>query len=391
MPLPQEPGIGTTTHNAQAIRVALVISNLEFGGAQRQLVELVNASRELDVHYRLVAMSNVNPLAEQLHDPDVLRVVEKRSRFDVSVVPRLARLLRDERTDLVHGFLFDAEMAARLAGRRARTRVVVGSERNVNYRIKRIQKVAYRLTHGMRDACIANSNAGAEFNARQLGYPDGHYRVVYNGVDTERFKPQAREAACRLLGLDTSKRWAGLVGSFKAQKNHAVFLRAARSLFDDIPDLGIVLAGDTLADGQRGTDAYKAGILAEIERLELGDRIVLLGNRADIENVYPACDLTVLPSLHEGTPNVALESMACGVPVVASDVSDNRIVIPDGEVGHVVALNDVAATARAMRSVLDAGTQARLGAQARRHAETRFSNAAFARNMLAVYRQLAGD
>ncbi|MDH4055887.1 MAG: glycosyltransferase [Gammaproteobacteria bacterium] len=372
------------------IRVALVISNLEFGGAQRQLVELVNASQNMDVSYCLVAMSDVIPLAGQLFDPDVVRVLNKRSRFDFTVVPRLARLFREQRIDVAHAFLFDAEIATRLAGTMASTGVVVGSERNVNYRIKRIQKIAYRLTHGMRDACIANSIAGARFNARELGYSSDHYRVVYNGVDTARFHPADRSAACELLGLDPAFRWVGMVGSFKRQKNHSVFLRAARRLLDERQDVRVVLVGDTLADGLRGTNEYKREIVSEIERLDFGDRIAMLGNREDIENVYPACDLTVLPSLHEGTPNVALESMACGTPVVASDVSDNSFVIPNGVAGFVVPLNDIDATGAAMLRCLDTETNAMLSEQARARAEKQFSTDAFARNMLEVYRELLG-
>ena len=369
------------------IRVALVISNLEFGGAQRQLIELVNASVDMEVSYTLIAMSNVIPLASQLRDRSVVSVIEKRGRFDFSVVPRLSRLLKERRIDVVHGFLFDAEMAARLAGRMSST-LVVGSEKNVNYRIKRIQKNAYRLTHNLRHACIANSNAGAEFNARQLGYSSDHYRVVYNGVDTDRFKLADRRASCEVLGLDPDSRWVGMVGSFKRQKNHSIFLQAARSLLDENPELRVVLAGDTLADGLRGTDEYKHGILSEIERLDFGNRLVMLGNREDIENVYPACDLTVLPSLHEGTPNVALESMACGTPVIASDVSDNRLVIPDGIAGYVVPLNDIEATANAIRKGLSRETRSRLSRQARQHTISEFSTVGFAGKMLDVYREL---
>jgi len=367
------------------VRVALVISNLEFGGTQRQLVELVNASQQLDVRYFVVSMSEVISLAGQIADPDVVRIVRKRSRFDLSVVPRMARLLRNLEVDIAHGFLFDAEIAVRLAGRIAGATAVIGSERNANYQIKKVQRLAYRLTHGMRDACVANSRAGAAFNARQIGYPSDHYRVVYNGVDTDRFCPSDRDTACEQLGLDAGYRWIGMVGSFKRRKNHSVFLKAARRVLDENPDVAIALAGDTLAGGLHGTDEYKREVMEEIESLDFGRRIKLVGNLQDIENFYAACDLTVLPSLHEGTPNVALESMACGTPVVASDVADNSIVIPHGDAGFIVPVNDVDAMADAMSRMLNKDVLSTMQVRARAWAIEQFGTAAYARAMLDVY------
>ena len=75
---------------------------------------------------------------------------------------------------------------------------------------------------------------------------------------------------------------------------------------------------------------------ALVDELGIRDRCLFLGNRSDVADLYRACDVTLLPSLFEGTPNVVLESLASGVPVVATDVADNRLLLPEGEVGHVV-------------------------------------------------------
>src|SRR5262245_47304943 len=109
----------------------MVISDLEFAGAQRQVVELANYidSRQFDVH--VCSLADYVPLAGALWDRDKrLHIIRKRGKFDLTVVWRLAHLLRQLQADIVHGFLFDAEIAARLAGRLARKPVVIGSERN---------------------------------------------------------------------------------------------------------------------------------------------------------------------------------------------------------------------------------------------------------------------
>ena len=142
--------------------VAQVISNLEYGGAQRQVVELANhLNRDrFDVH--ICSLSEYVPLASQLEDCERrLHVVRKRFKFDFSVVPRLAKLFRSLRADVVHGYLFDAIIASRLAGRMASVGAIIGSERNTDYHIKRRQLLAYRFTRRQVDMIIANSRAGA--------------------------------------------------------------------------------------------------------------------------------------------------------------------------------------------------------------------------------------
>jgi glycosyltransferase involved in cell wall biosynthesis len=180
-------------------RILLVISDLGYGGAERQLVELANHldRRRFDVH--VCSLSDHVPLAGELDDRERrLHIIHKRWTFDVTVVFRLAALLRRLRIDLVHSYLFDAAIAGRLAGRLAGV-TVVGSERNTDYRLKPRQLMAYRLTKRCVDLIIANSRAGAAFNSRVLGHDPALYRVVYNGVNTERFQPRDAAAVRREL------------------------------------------------------------------------------------------------------------------------------------------------------------------------------------------------
>jgi hypothetical protein len=114
------------------IRALIVISNLEYGGAQRQVVEMANNVDPRRIELHLGSLSDYVPLASDLADRSRLHVIEKRFKFDLSVVARLARLLRSVDAHVVHGYLFDAEIATRLAGRLAGTPLVVGSERNTD-------------------------------------------------------------------------------------------------------------------------------------------------------------------------------------------------------------------------------------------------------------------
>jgi len=369
------------------LRVALVVSNLEFGGAQRQVVHLAQSldPRRFETH--VCSLSGYVPLAKDGAAGSLrLHVVEKRGKYDVSVIARLRRLLLQLRADVVHGFLFDAQLAARVAGRLARVPVVVDSERNSDYGMRRVQRLAFRLTRGCVDLVIANSCAGAEFHRRLHGHPEGQYHVVYNGVDTDRFRPLPREDVRQELGFDQGSVVAGIFGSFKPQKNHPLFFAAAARVAERHPELRLLVVGDQLAGGLRGSGEHKRRVAAIVDERGLRERCVFLGNRPDPERLYNACDVVVLPSFYEGTPNVLLESMACGVPALATDVGDNARVVPDGSAGFIVPSGDEDLLAeRLARLVTSAELRRRLGEGARCWVADRFSLGRLAAETAAIY------
>jgi glycosyltransferase involved in cell wall biosynthesis len=370
------------------MNVVLVISNLEYGGAQRQVVEIASELPRQGFSVSVCSLSSHVPLAGHLGaTPHRLHVIPKRSTFDVSTVPRLARLLHRVRADVVHGFLFDANIAVRLAGCLARTPLVIDSERNSDYQLKPRQRLAYALTNRLRHLCVANSHAGARFNSRLTGTPLERYRVIHNGVDTGRFRPADGSRARSALGLAGDDHVIGMFASFKRQKNHEMALHALARLVNWLPRARLLLVGDELAGGLHGSRQCKRAALTLIDELGIRDRCRLLGNRADVEAIYPACDVVILPSRFEGTPNVALEAMACGLPVVATDVADNARVIPDGEAGRIVPPADAEALAAALADLAAHPDEARrMGRFARRWIEEMFSREAMSGRLAAVYR-----
>lgn len=364
----------------------LLISNLEFGGAQRQVVELANHLDPARFEAHVGSLSDYLPLASGLRCP--VHVVQKRFKYDLSVVPRLARLLRRLRVDLVQSYLFDADIAARLAGRLAGA-AVVGAERNTDYTLRPQQRVGYRLTHGLVDLIIANSHAGAAFNQRLLGYDPSFYRVVHNGVDTGRFRPGDGTPLRAELGVAEDERLVGMFASFKEQKNHPLAFDAARRVLQAFPRARFLFVGDMLWAGLHGSDAYKERMDRLVDDLGIRERCLFVGNRTDVAELYRACDVTVLPSLFEGTPNVVLESLASGVPVVVTDVADNRLIVPDGEVGFVVPLADPERLAGRLVDLLrDDAARRRLGAAARARAEREFATDVLARRTGAIYEEV---
>lgn len=371
------------------IRVMLVISNLEFGGAQRQLVELANAL-PADFHVTVCTLSDYVPLRENLDLPgDDVLVIEKRSKYDFTVPVRLALAARRRRVDVIHAYLFDAEIAARIAGWFARTPVIVGSERNSDYRIKRNQMLAYKLTRRLRHHCIANSRRGAAFNAQALSYPPSHYSVVLNGVDTDRFSLGNDPDIRAQLGIPQDAFLIGMFGSFKEQKNQSMLMHALKVLQEKGVEYRALFVGEKLHGGAQNTAAYYDSIVALGEELGVGGNCCYQGNVQNVQRYYRACDVTVLPSLFEGTPNVVLESLACGVPAIVTNVASNDQIIEHGVNGYLVDVGDVEGLSSYLSDLQrDRGLRERIGESARDTAVHKFSNQVLARETANVYRKL---
>ena len=371
------------------ICVALVVDDLGYGGAERQVVELANNldTDHFDVH--ICTLSDYIPLKNKLKSTNAgqrLHTVIRKSRFDFTVVIRLAWLLRTFKADIVHGFLFSAEIASRLAGHVAGTSLVIGSERNANKPIGRLQKLTYRLTQRYVDFIIANSNAGAKYNREQFNRSTSDYRVIHNGVDTDRFRPRDGMAMRSKLGIPLTCPVVGVFAAFRKQKNHSMLFQAFKLALYSFPDARLLIVGDQPVDERDRTSGYKVQLNRVVDDLGIRKRCVFLGHHNSTEQLYPACDITVLPSLHEGTPNVLLESMACGVPVVATNVCDNAYVVKDGETGFLVGLDDIEGMAERLRTLLaDEVLRQRMGRKARDWVAEEFSLEQLARKTEAVY------
>lgn len=206
----------------------ILISSLEFGGAERQVIELMKQYDRQKIKPILCSLSDHVPLADTLPNKATeLFIVKKSWKFDFTTIFRVAKLLKQHKVDVVHAFLFDAEITARIAARLSAVPVVIGSERNSDYIMPRIQKVFQHLTKHWLTGLIANSNAGKRYIQNELGLLPESVYVIHNGIDINRFVPnaQAGQKVRREVGIPDGASVIGMIASFKHQKRHDIFLR----------------------------------------------------------------------------------------------------------------------------------------------------------------------
>jgi glycosyltransferase involved in cell wall biosynthesis len=320
------------------MRILYVISELNFGGAEKQLVEL---AKQLAGHGHEVAIYTLNrvvPREPELAGSGVKLIVDqKRAKLDLAVLWRLRRTINRWRPDIVHGFLFDGDLYSRVAALGSGI-PVLNSERSDAYRLSWNQSLAHRLTRRLARGVVANTFSGKAFARRLFGLPFDDVHVVWNGIRLEELEGQATATTADFRSEffgDRRVRVACLVGSIGPVKDYHLALETAARLIAADPAWRVLFVGDQLsasgayqAGRESDTGDYKAGVLKHHERLGLCDKMKFAGLRTDAPAIIGQCDVLYVTSEREGFPNVVLEAMGLGVPVVSTEYSDIRRILP---------------------------------------------------------------
>ena len=350
------------------------------GGAERVLLDIV---RHLDParFAPVVCLRKPGWLHDQCRALGVETViVPLRRHLEWSWFRDVGRLLRRERIALLHAHEFAMNVYGAALGRAAGRRVVATVHGKDYYADRRRRRLAYRAVARL-GAMVAVSEDVRGFLARTVGIPPGRITTIRNGIDVAAYRDAVPAPGVRAAALGGEWPWVvGTVGSLYPVKGHAGLLRAYRIVRERVPGTGCVIAGrGPLQDALRD----------EARRLGVEDGVRFLGFRGDVPGVLAALDVFALPSLSEGLPLAAIEAMAAGRPVVATDVGGTREVVVDGATGFLVPAGDPAALAERLVAVLrEPALAARLGAAGRARAAREFGVARMVDRYAGLYDRL---
>lgn len=328
-----------TDSAADTTPVFHVITGLDTGGAETMLAALALEKQKRSEYPVIVSLIDGGSQFDRLCDAGcrVIGLGMTRGRPSLAALFRLAALIRREKPAVIQSWMYHADLAALaalwLSGRRVGTRLFWGvrcSDMDAA-RYRWLRRLCAWLSGGP-DGVIANSEAGLRFHVDTLGYRPRRSAVVHNGFDTDRYRfdGAARKRLRQELDIDEAAFVIATIARDDPMKDYPNLLAALDSL-DGFTALAIGKGTEVLA-GARG--------------------LVALGERRDIPALLSAVDALVSPSAFgEGLSNVIGEAMACGRPIVATDVGDARQLI--GDAGIVVPPRDPAALAEAVVRLRD--------------------------------------
>lgn len=342
------------------LRAMFLLTSMPIGGAETLLLNLV---RRLD-------RSRVEPTIACMKQKDVLGEVLDREipvfenlilhKYDFAVAGRLKRMFRDQQIDaLVTIGAGDKMFWGRLGARLAGVPVILSALHSTGWP-DGVGKLNRMLT-GITDGFIAVARQHAEYQVNDEKFPQEKVFLIPNGIDTEKFvfSQDSRDQWRDKTGISRTAPVVGIVAALRPEKNHDLFLRAAKRVSVQVPSSKFVIAGD-------GPERERLERLAS--ELEIKDRVHFLGSVHDICGVLSMLDVFSLTSHNEASPVSIMEALSCGRPVVATDVGSIDESVLEGQNGFLVPAGDQASLADRWVSLLqDASSRTAFGLNGRQH------------------------
>jgi len=362
------------------INLLQIVNGFAIGGAEKNLLELVRLIDRKKYRVVICSVGQGGPLQREFEALGFnVYVVTKKHRLGVSQVFKVAKIMRDERIDIVQMTLFYAEIIGILAALLAKIKIRISWEVYTHSKKFR-HRLAYRLIYKLVNCVVAVSDETRKtiINDRNLDVKKAI--TVHYGVDFNKFNASNGRSTKANHKLNHNNKIIGVVARLTDQKGHIYLIKAAPEIIKKFPTVKFVFVGD---------GPLRDSLKAEIEKLGLSCYFEFLGFRNEVNELLNSFDIFVLPSLFEGLPNVLLEAMACAKPIVATSVAGVPEVVVDGFTGFLVPPQNPEGLAKRISDLLaNDELSVKMGKAGRKRIENNFSLKTQVDNFQALYSKL---
>jgi sugar transferase (PEP-CTERM/EpsH1 system associated) len=373
--------------------IAHVIHYLGMGGLENGLVNLINRIPEDQYRHVIVCMTGYTDFSRRIQKASVeIVAIHKQPGHDLRVFPRLFRLFRRLKPAIVHSrnlSALDSLLPATLAGVPCRIHGEHGWDVDDLDGSRRKYQWLRRIHKSLVDVYVPLSKDMESYLHDKIRVPEHKIRQIYNGVDTQRFHPathgRERLPLQGFAGLESVV--IGTVGRLQPVKDQLNLVDAFVYLVEHKPELRSKVRLVIVGDGP-----LREQITARLKAAAITDLVWLPGSRDDVPTLLRCFDIFVLPSLAEGISNTLLEAMACGLPVIATDVGGNRELVRAGETGLLVPPANPVAMAEALGTYVYSQSKRCIHGQVgRRRVETCFSLEQMVQNYILLYDEVLNN
>lgn len=370
------------------MKVVHIIKTLCAGGAELHLLTLCGQLKRNGAEVVVAHLVN-DPAwgAPSLHgafEGEGIRVVNLNGRnpFNMGLLERLGRLLREERPDIVHTHLPRTDAVGAISRFRTPSIPWVCSVHDI-YSKSWSGKCTLPLLRAVwrrADAVVAISHAVKHWLVDEMGVPAERVTVIHYGIDSERFvyRSSGRAWNSAMNGGAT----IGSIGRLEERKGHECLIRAMPAVLRQIPNASLLIAGSD-------PFGYSRTIQGLIERLNLTGQVRVVGFQSDVFSFLHSLDVFALASRSEGFGQVIVEAMAAGKPVVTSRISPLTEIVVDGQTGLLAEPENPEAFAAAISWLLTHSEEARrMGREGQERVRSNFDAERMAAETLRLYRTL---
>jgi len=322
------------------IRVLEVITGLGAGGAERMLEKTVKglSRKKFDV---CVAALTDGVLRADVEKYCPVYVLNVRSVFDFSsAVKKLRQIILEKNIDIVHSYMFHANMVARFAARGTKAKVIC------SIRVKEVSRpwhVWFDIWTQKKVRLYTAVSDAVRIFMIEKGLPSAKIHTVPNGIELEKFSKSIDVKKKKVaLGVQNGEKVVVSVANLREQKDYPTLLRTVALLKKEFP-VRLLIIGD----GETRLELERLCV-----KLNIADCVNFLGFREDVAEIVKCADVCVLSTFYEGQSNALLEYMAAKRPVVATDIEENREVVEDEKTGLLVPIANPRAFADHIRVVI---------------------------------------
>lgn len=376
------------------MKVLHIITNLETGGAQRALYNLLSETIHDDLDSTVISLRSEDIYGSYIQElgVPVFHLDMRPGMPGPKGIIRLFRIVRRLRPGIIQGWMYHGNLAASVAGVFASGRSsLVWNVRHSLHDIKREKRATQYVVRANRylsrspEAIVYNSHV-SRTQHEAFGFDSTRGKVIPNGFELgDPEEDFVVRASVRLeLGIPKEAILFGHVARLHPMKDHAGFLRAAVSVARRVPEARFLLAGrDVRPDNPE---------MADVVPGDLRERFLFLGERSDVHRLMRGLDVLVSSSAWgEAFPNVLGEAMACGVPCLATDIGDSSAIV--GDSGIVLPPEDTDGLSAGMLRYIDMGARQRrdLGRAGRSRIERNYGLGSVAHQYVRLYNEVNGE
>ncbi len=383
--------------NSLPIKILHLIPTLSSGGAERQLVNLVGSTRAEKINHVVCVIGEADFFAPSIRQSGgkviELNISAKRPFFQAA--QKFRQIIREEKPDIIHSWLYDANVAARLANLLNSKTPIITSLQLADYEpeaarignwnphkvrvLKAIDKFATILTKPYFAAC---SEFVKKSYQKHYGIDETRTEVIYNSVNAD-FLASSENDLKKLreeFGFSSDTFVFLNVGRLDAQKNHRLIFEAFRQVSAELPNAVLLLAGI----GGLENELKKA-----VKDLQIDGKVYFLGRRNDVGALLEFADVFVFPSFFEGLPVALVEAMFKSLPCIASRIEVFEEVITNDENGLLIDPNSPDELKEAMIKLYRrTDLRKMLGENAFQTANTKFNSTETARQWEDFYKKV---